>query len=225
MHKALLFAVATLAAIVTSSRSHACVDTALVLAVDGSGSISDEEYEFQKSAIVAAFRDRQVLSAIRASGTVAVAAVFWGDGEFPAQIIDWTVMDGIEPSQKFADEIEKSERVVFGNTDIGDGLWVALELLSGSHACARRRIVDISGDGMETTRPRRRRSVSLLQARQRAQEMGVTINALAISDEETDLADYYNDRVILGSERFVMNIRKFEDFALAIRLKLIRELS
>jgi Protein of unknown function (DUF1194) len=32
-------------------------------------------------------------------------------------------------------------------------------------------------------------------------------------------------RVILGPNRFVMDIGKFEDFARAIRLKLIRELS
>ncbi|WP_183662790.1 DUF1194 domain-containing protein [Phyllobacterium trifolii] len=36
---------------------------ALVLAVDGSSSITDEEYEFQKAAIVSAFRDWTVLSA------------------------------------------------------------------------------------------------------------------------------------------------------------------
>ncbi|MDK1479124.1 DUF1194 domain-containing protein [Sinorhizobium sp. 6-117] len=63
------------------SEPHACVDVALVLAVDGSGSVSDQEYAFQKSAIAAAFRDRGVLSALNKAGAVAVSAVFWGDGE------------------------------------------------------------------------------------------------------------------------------------------------
>jgi hypothetical protein len=72
---------------------------------------------------------------------------------------------------------------------------------------------------------RRQHSISLLQARRRAEEMGVTINGLVISDEEADLATYYNKRVIMGPNKFVMDIRNFEDFARAIRLKLIRELS
>ena len=225
MRKALLLAAGVLAVMTASSRSQSCVDTALVLAVDGSGSISDEEYEFQKSAIVSAFRDASVLSAIRSAGSVAVAAVFWGDGELSSQKIGWFVMDGIKPSEQFALEIERNQRTAWGNTDIGGGLWVALDLLSDPKLCARRQIVDISGDGIETLSPKRRKSVSLLQARHRAEEMGVTVNGLVISDEETDLADYYNQKVIVGPNRFVMDIRKFEDFARAIKLKLIRELS
>ncbi|CAN7258764.1 DUF1194 domain-containing protein [Phyllobacterium sp. LjRoot231] len=225
MRKALLFVAAILAVMTAVSRSQACVDTALVLAVDGSGSITDEEYEFQKSAIVSAFRDTAVLLAIRSAGSVAVAAVFWGDGEIPSQKLGWFVMDGMKPSEQFAREIERNQRTAFGNTNIGGGLWAALDLLSNPQLCARRLIVDISGDGMETSAPRRGHWTPLLQARRRADEMGVTINGLVISDEETDLADYYNKSVIMGPNRFVMDITKIEDFARAIRLKLIRELS
>jgi hypothetical protein len=225
MRKALLFVAAILAVMTAASRSQACVDTALVLAVDGSGSITDEEYEFQKSAIVSAFRDAAVLSAIRSAGSVTVAAVFWGDGELTSQKLGWFVMDGMKPSEQFAREIEHNQRTAWGNTDIGGGVWAALDLLSDPQLCARRLIVDISGDGMETSAPRRRHSISLLQARRRAEQMGVTINGLVISDEEADLATYYNKSVIMGPNRFVMDIRNFEDFARAIRLKLIRELS
>jgi hypothetical protein len=48
---------------------------------------------------------------------------------------------------------------------------------------------------------------------------------LAISDDEADLADHYNKRVIMGHEKFVMDVLNFEDLARAIRAKLIRELS
>ncbi len=225
MRKAWLVAAGALAVMTVATRSEACVDTALVLAVDGSGSITDDEYGFQKSAIVSAFRDASVLSAIRTSGSVAVAAVFWGDGELSSQRISWIIMDGIKPSEQFALEIERNQRTAWGNTDIGGGLWVALDLLSDPKLCARRLIVDISGDGRETIAPKRRKSISLHQARGRAEAMGVTINGLVISDEEADLADYYHKSVIMGPNRFVMDITKFEDFARAIRLKLIRELS
>lgn len=225
MRKAWLVAAGVLAVMTVAARSEACVDTALVLAVDGSGSITDEEYEFQKAAIVSAFRDASVLSAIRTSGSVAIAAVFWGDGEVRSQQLGWFVMDGVKPSEQFALEMKRHQRTAWGNTDIGGGLWTALDMLSDPQLCAQKLIVDISGDGKETISPKRRKSISLLQARGRAEEMGVTINGLVISDEETDLADYYDKSVIMGSNRFVMDIRKFEDFARAIRLKLIRELS
>lgn len=48
---------------------------------------------------------------------------------------------------------------------------------------------------------KRRNSISLLQARRRAEAMGVTINGLVRLDEEADLADYYNKRVIMGHEK------------------------
>jgi hypothetical protein len=71
MRKTLLGMASTLFLIAaTSYQSSACVDIALVLAVDGSGSISDEEYEFQKFAIAAAFRDRDVLSALKSASEV-----------------------------------------------------------------------------------------------------------------------------------------------------------
>lgn len=225
MCKALLLAAGVLAVLPVATRSGACVNTAIVLAVDGSGSVTDEEYEFQKAAIVSAFRDASVLSAIRTSGSVAVATVFWGDGENRSQQLGWFAMDGVKPSEQFALEMKRHQRTAWGNTDIGGGLWTALDMLSDPQLCAQKLIVDISGDGKETISPKRRKSISLLQARGRAEKMGVTINGLVISDEETGLADYYNQKVIMGPNKFVMDIRKFEDFAKAIRLKLIQELS
>jgi hypothetical protein len=174
--------------IATVAQSSACVDIALVLAVDSSGSINDEEYAFQKSAIATAFRDKAVLLAIEDAGVVAVSTVFWGDGDFPFQKIGWSVIDSGERAELFAHEIESNQRAVFGNTDIGSGIWSALDLLSDSGLCARRSVVDISGDGRETLGPRRWHVASLYEARQRAKQMGVTVNALVISDDGGDLA-------------------------------------
>jgi Protein of unknown function (DUF1194) len=209
----------------TSYQSSACVDIALVLAVDGSGSISDEEYAFQKSAIAAAFRDRDVLSALKSASVVAVSAVFWGDGEFAAQSLDWFIIDGGEGAEPFAREIESNRRIVFGNTDIGSGIWSALDLLSDTRLCATKSVVNVSGDGKETMAPKRRQVASLHQARLRAHRMGATVNALVIADDKGDLARYYTERVIVGANAFVMDIRTYADFSTAIKKKLIRELS
>jgi hypothetical protein len=67
--------------------------------------------------------------------------------------------------------------------------------------------------------------ISLHQARLRAEQMGVRINALVISDDGGDLAGYYAKKVILGSGAFVMDIKNYADYSVAVRKKLIRELS
>jgi hypothetical protein len=221
----LCVASALLMTVTVPAASRPCVDVALVLAVDGSGSVDNEEYELQKSAIAEAFQDTEVLSSLRSAGTVAVAAVFWADGEFPSQLLGWRVIQTVNDAERFAREVESSPRRVFGNTDIGNGIWSALDLLSDPRLCAFRSIINISGDGRETLAPKRAQVATLSQARQRAGEMGVTINALTISGEDISLADYYETDVILGADAFVMSVETYADYAIAIRKKLIRELT
>jgi Protein of unknown function (DUF1194) len=223
MRKTLLCMTSALMLIAAAAQSSACVDVALVLAVDGSGSINDEEYAFQKSAIAAAFRDNAVLSAMRNAGVVAVSAVFWGDGDLPSQSLGWFVIESGVGAEPFAREIENNQRIVSGLTGLGSGIWWALDLLSDPRLCAIRSIVDVSGDGRETLELRP--AISLDQARRRAEQMGVTINALVISDDGWDLAGYYAKYVILGAGAFVMNINKYTDYSVAIRKKLIKELA
>lgn len=202
-----------------------CADVALVLAIDGSGSVTDEEYEFQKSAIAAAFRDEAIISVLKDAGTVILSAVFWGDGEFPADNLDWFIVHDGLGAEDFARELERNERHVYGNTNIGSGIWVALDKLSEPGICARRSIINLSGDGRETTAPKQRIRATLYQARLRTIQMGVTINALAIADEDEDLAAYYAQKVVQGTGGFTMTVRGQTDYEIAIRQKLKRELS
>jgi hypothetical protein len=209
----------------TTAQPQLCVDVALVLAVDGSGSVNDDEYEFQKKAIAAAFRDDGVKAALDDAGTVAVSAVFWGDGEFSTQSLDWFLVYRGAGTEAFAHAVEASERIVFGNTDIGNGLWAAMDMLSKDRICAHRSIINVSGDGRETVSPKHRPTTTLYQARLRAQQMGVTINALAITEDDAELATYYAREVVHGTGGFTMEVTRSTDFAVAIRKKLVRELS
>ena len=54
--------------------------------------------------------------------------------------------------------------------------------------------------------------------------MGITVNGLAIEGEDKALAQYYQEQVIGGADAFVEKSRDFEDFARAIKAKLLREL-
>ena len=70
------------------------VDLELVLAVDASGSVSDEEFNLQVHGLAEAFRHRSVGQAIRAAGDLglAVALIQWADYRQQAVSVDWTVV-------------------------------------------------------------------------------------------------------------------------------------
>lgn len=225
MRKTLRCLTSALMLIAAVAQSSACVDVALVFAVDGSDSITDEEYGFQERAIASALRDRAVLSVLRDAGVVAVSAVFWGDSAYPVQTTGWFFVDKGIGAEQFARQIESNRRAVSGNTDIGNGIWWALDLFADPGVCPIKSIIDISGDGRETLGPMRPNLVSLYHARCRAKQMHVTINALVISDDGDDLGGYYAKKVIIGDNAFVMDITNLADFSAAIRKKLIKELS
>ncbi|MEO0361461.1 MAG: DUF1194 domain-containing protein, partial [Pseudomonadota bacterium] len=88
---------------------------------------------------------------------------------------------------------------------------------------APRRTVDVSGDGIETT-PWFQEAMELPQARALAAADGVTVNGLAILSDDRSLGAYYEAELITGPGAFVIEAATFEDFAEAIRRKLLAEI-
>lgn len=121
MRKTLLCVALVLMTIAAApSQAEACADVAIVFAIDGSDSITDAEYAFETRAIVSALRDESVLAVLKSAGMVAVSAVIWGDSVFPVQRIGWFFIDEGRGAETFAREIERNQRAVAGNTDIGN---------------------------------------------------------------------------------------------------------
>ena len=102
--------------------AQACSDVALVLAVDGSGSIDAGVFRFQQQAIADSLRDPDVLEAMARAGTVSVAAVFWGDPNRPVQETEAVVITGRDGADRLAGIIENMPRRVLGNTGLSAGL-------------------------------------------------------------------------------------------------------
>lgn len=201
-----------------------CADTALVLAIDGSGSIDEADYILQMQGYASAFRGHEVQSALRMAGVVDVAVVLWGDGDMSAQVLPFQrIVDGTD-AERLAMDIDGLAREVTGNTGLARGIEVALDLLAEPGVCALRKIVDVSGDGRQKHMRLRYPSPTLDDLRKRAKDMGVTINALAIETDDLALAEYFEDRVIVGERAFVVPIRSMWDFGDAIIEKLQREL-
>jgi hypothetical protein len=194
----------------------------LVLAMDASGSVSDDRFELQKQGYAAAFRNRQVLNSIRSLATqsVAITMMQWTGPELHVQTVDWTLANDEVTLNALADAIEATKRQLFGGgTSISGAIDYSRILLSTSPFLGIRRVIDVSGDGANN----RGRSVTL--ARDEAVRDGISINGLPILALEADLDRYYYDKVIGGPGAFMIPARTYETFADAILKKLITEIA
>jgi hypothetical protein len=201
-----------------------CPDLALVLAIDSSSSIDDAEYALQIQGYAFAFRNPAVLRALNDAGRVDVAVVLWAGPEMPNHVVPWMTISSPGDALRLAEWFASLGRHVKGETDIGNGLTSALDLIERK-ACGLRRIVNVSGDGRASTWSNRGPARTTLKvAKERAEKMGVTVNGLAITNVEPFLTEYYRTALITGPGCFVMEVDSFDDFSLAIIEKLRREI-
>jgi hypothetical protein len=198
------------------------VAVVLVLAVDTSGSVSDDRFELQKQGYAAAFRNRQVLNSIRSLTTqsIAVTMMQWTGPELHVQTVDWTLVKDEVSINALADAIEASKRQLFGGgTSISGAIDYSRILLTAGPFLGIRRVIDISGDGANN----RGRAVTL--ARDEAVRDGFSINGLPILALEPELDRYYYDNVIGGPGAFMVPARNYDTFGEAILKKLITEVA
>jgi hypothetical protein len=197
------------------------IDLALVLAVDSSGSVSEYEFILQMRGLAEAFRSPAVLNAIKSATPrgVAVNLVQWSSVDQQGQAFGWTVVRDEFSAERVAALIEHTPRLVKdGATAISALLDYATVLVLGVDAY--RRVIDVSGDGRDN-----QAGDDELTGRMRAVAAGVTVNGLAILNEEPFLEFYYLTEVIGGENAFVLGADDYDDFAQAMRIKLIKEIN
>jgi hypothetical protein len=202
-----------------------CADLSLVLAIDASSSVNDDEYKVQTQGYAAALVNPEVQRALADAGRVEMAVVFWADASMPRQVIPWRDIRDPGDAAAFGAQIVGTQRRSFGNTDIGSGLDAALDLLDQPGRCTARAVVNISGDGRESVFGPSLDAIPIEVARARALALGVTVNALAILTDEPVLDDYYRANVVTGPGAFVMTVEGFDTFAEGIQRKLVREIA
>lgn len=200
------------------------VDLEVVLAIDASSSVDEQEWRLMLEGYAAAFRDEHVQAAIRSgpNGRIAIAVLVWADATVPKWDSDWFVLSTPGDAAAFADFMSALPRIPEGGTGIGAGIATAIRKLERNTLKAPRQVVDVSGDGRET--PPRETVVLLPMATAMARARGVTVNGLAILNEDSGLAGWYRDNVIAGPGSFVITAEDYEDFADAIVRKLVREI-
>jgi hypothetical protein len=202
------------------ARAQAHVDLELVLAVDSSGSVDFAEFELQAGGLARAFRDPEVIEAIEgaAPNGIAVSVIQWSGRRQHLTVVDWTKVTDAASAGALATAIEAAGRVLIGETAIADALRFAADELAYGPFHGARRVIDVSGDGPTNagSDPDPVRDAAVLA--------GMTINGLAILNESPTLDRYYADHVIGGPDAFILTASDYDDFARAIRLKLLREI-
>lgn len=214
----------SLGLVLDSEAAERLVDLELVLAADASGSVSDVEYKLQLTGIAQGFRDPDVRKAIRSgpAKSIAVNLLIWAEPQVPKDTTGWFIIASDEDAERFASAVENFPRRQTGSTAIGEGIAAALRAIEANSIKGAREVVDVSGDGRESAA--REFTVLIEQAHAMAITRGVVINGLAIQNEVSDLADYYRRNVQAGPESFVMVAKDYEDFAEAMRRKLLYEI-
>ena len=198
------------------------VDLQLVLAVDVSGSVSDERFVLQKQGYARAFRHWRVLEAIRAGpkGAIAVTMTHWTGPTAQMQVVPWIVITDEASMLAVADAIERATRQLYaGGTSISGAINHAMTLFLQIEAISGRRVINVSGDGANN------RGRPAAEARDDAVRAGVTINGLPILALEPNLDQYYLGNVIGGPNAFAIVAETFEAFAEAVLKKLITEIA
>lgn len=202
----------------TPAPALAC-ETALLLAVDVSGSISGDEYVLQMHGLAEALADPDVVAAL-VGGQDKLALVHWSGVRNQRLSLPWQGLRSPEDVAALAATIRKIKRPQdHTDTAIGAALNFVLPLFAEVPDC-RRRVIDLSGDGAENA------GHSLPAARAEVEAQGITLNAIAIEDnaQSAKLTGYFRRFVITG-DGFVVTAHGLPDYPRAIRAKLLRELT
>jgi hypothetical protein len=193
------------------------VELAMVLAVDGSASVTYDEFGLIAGGISAALRDPIVATGL--TGTSVLALLLWSGAGQQDIITGWTRIATPADLAAFADGVDNMPRTVrAGATAIGEALLASLTLLAQVPAIPKRNIVNVVGDGRSND------GIAPGAVRDRMAAADITINGLCILHEEPDLLASYTEEVIGGPGAFAVTCRDYKDFTEAMRQKLTREI-
>lgn len=205
------------------------VDVELVFAVDGSGSIDENEFRLQRAGYAAAITHRDILTTITSGAhrRIAVAFIEWGGEGSIHTIVDWMVIADAASAKAFASRLLAAPRRALGYNSISGAILKATAMIASNKYDGTRKIIDVSGDGPQIGGP------PLVPARAAALSQGITINALVVAFRGgvigggggLPLSEHYRREIIGGRGAFVMIADNKRRFAISILQKLVREIA
>lgn len=229
---------AAAAAIATKKRALANgkepVDLLLVLGVDVSRSVNEEEGRLQREGYRAAFSDPKLQEIVQGGmlGQIAVCYVEWSDFNQQTVVVPWTLLNTRASFANFVaaldPDVNKPKSQLY--TSISGVIdYSRTELFPKAPFEGTRQVIDISGDGINNS------GRSPAEARNEAVAAGITVNSVPIFDRdpaafaptlaEEQFKEYFKENVIGGPGHFLEMAEDFTSFGGAIKRKLIREIA
>ncbi len=200
------------------------VDTALLMAVDVSGSVDDRRYRLQMDGIARALVDPAVVKAIVSGPRTAIlfSVVTWADR--PRMALPWLRISNQGEAETAAALVRGLPRVGGDFTCMARMLrYLADKVVPQIPAIATRVVIDVSGDGRDNCNPEE----PVAAIRDELSDAKTTINGLPILEgrEADTLEAWYRQNVKGGPGSFVLPASGYEDFGRAIRQKFVAEIS
>ncbi len=205
------------------------MDVLLVLAVDVSRSVDEDEARLQREGYRNAVSDSLVVEAIRGGmiGAVGIAYVEWAGAEYQRLVLPWTRIASPGGAFAWASRLDEAPRASLSWTSISGALDFSGRVLAEAPYEGTRRVVDVSGDGVNNS------GGAVEIARDKLLAEGVTINGLPIMNDRptfgrlppVPLDEYFRESVVGGPGAFVIPAEDFQAFGQAVKRKLIREIA
>jgi len=184
------------------------VDVLLVLAVDVSPSVDEDEARLQREGYRNAVSDPAVVEAIRGGmiGAIGLAYVEWAGAEYQRLVLPWMRISGQGDATAWAEKLAEAPRASLSWTSISGALDFSRSVLEQAPFESTRHVVDVSGDGVNNS------GGPVEVARDRLVAEGVTINGLPIVNDRPTfgrmppipLDEYFRESVIGGAGAFVI---------------------
>lgn len=197
------------------------VDLALVFAVDVSSSVDAGDYKLQMDGIAAALRKPLTLQYVQSGlqQKIAISLVQWSSVKKQVVTLDWEILADGSSIEAAAQRIETQPRQWSpGGTGMAAAIIFCAGLLKSFPIPARRKLIDVSGDGVDNEHG----DVALARAAALANR--ITINGLPIINGSKIVQAYYRDQVIGGPGAFIEPAENVMAFGSAMERKLLREL-
>lgn len=205
------------------------VDIELFLAVDVSRSMSPYELEIQRRGYATALSSEEVTRTIGEGmiGRIALTYVEWAGANSQTVIVPWTLIDSPETAGAVASTLTAYFNEGMRRTSISGALNYAAQSFETNRFTGLRRVIDISGDGPNN------QGAPVLTARAEVLAQGIVINGLPLMTQDEfssrwgipDLDVYYTNCVIGGPGAFALPVLTWDQFADAVRRKLVLEIA